>query len=161
VTCCVWATALLCRALPHHVCGRSAGSPQRQGRHTAGRTHCSYLQLTHRGLPCKHYFAVLLHDQGLQSDVSVIPAGFTQSTARSLVKPTPAATCSLPVDAERLKAVQYMTTDIIKAKIEQLSGNVRGLKSKGDYVERPMALEASDSTRSPATATEVVDVASG
>ena len=63
-----------------------------------------------------------------------------------------------PVDAERLRAVQYMTMETIKDKIEQLSGNVRGLKSKAEYVSRLLALEASP-PRAPATAAEVVDVA--
>ena len=38
---------------------------------------CSCLQLAHRGLPCRHYFAVLLHDQSLCSlmSLSSIPAG--------------------------------------------------------------------------------------
>jgi hypothetical protein len=121
---------------------------------------CSCLQLAHRGLPCRHYFAVLLYDQSVQFDVSVIhPRWFTQSTARSLTLATPAETCSLPVDAERLRAVQYMTMETIKGKIEQLSGDVRSLKSKGEYVERLLALEASHPPPEVASAAEVVDVA--
>jgi len=122
---------------------------------------CSCLQLAHRGLPCRHYFAVLLYDQSLQFDVSVIhPRWFTQSTARSLARQTSAETCTppVPVDTERLRAVQYMTMETIKNKIEQLSGNVRGLKSKTEYVKRLLDLEASHPPRAPATAAaEVVD----
>jgi len=122
---------------------------------------CSCLQLAHRGLPCRHYFAVLLHDQSLQFDVAVIhPRWFTQSTVRSLVRPTPVEICSppAPVDAERLRAVQYMTMEVIKDKIEQLAGNVRGLKSKAEYVQRLLDLESSDPSRAAATAgAEVVD----
>ena len=103
---------------------------------------CSCLQLAHRGLPCRHYFAVLLHDQSLQFDVAVIhPRWFTQGTARSLVSPTAAETCSPPMDTVRLRAVQYMTMETIKDKIEQLAGNVRGLKSKAEYVKRLLDLE--------------------
>jgi hypothetical protein len=36
---------------------------------------CSCLQLAHRGLPCRHYFAVLLYDQNMEFDMSAIPAG--------------------------------------------------------------------------------------
>ena len=120
---------------------------------------CSCLQLAHRGLPCRHYFAVLLHDQSLQFDVSVIhPRWFTQSTARSLARQTSAETHNppVPVDAERLRAVQYMTMETIKGKIKQLAGDVRGLKSKTEYVQRLLALEASHPPRAPAAA-EVVD----
>jgi hypothetical protein len=53
-----------------------------------------------------------------------------------------------------------MTMQAIKDKIEQLSGDVRGLKSKGEYVERLLALEASHTPHAPATTAEVVDVAS-
>ena len=122
---------------------------------------CSCLQLAHRGLPCRHYFAVLLYDQSLQFDVAVIhPRWFTQSTARGLARQTSADTCSLPValDTERLRAVQYMTMETIKGKIEQLAGDVRGLKSKAEYVKRLLDLEASHPPR--AAAAEVVDVAS-
>jgi len=120
---------------------------------------CSCLQLAHRGLPCRHYFAVLLYDQSLQFDVAVIhPRWFTHSTARSLALATPTESCSLPVDAERLRAVQYMTMEVIKDKIEQLAGDVRGLKSKAEYVKRLLDLEASDPPRAAATAgAEVVD----
>ena len=120
---------------------------------------CSCLQLAHRGLPCRHYFAVLLYDQSLQFDVAVIhPRWFTQSTARGLARQTSADTCSLPValDTERLRAVQYMTMEVIKDKIEQLAGDVRGLKSKAEYVQRLLDLEASDPPRATAAA-EVVD----
>jgi len=120
---------------------------------------CSCLQLAHRGLPCRHYFAVLLHDQSLQFDVAVIhPRWFTHRTVRSLALATPTESCSLPVDAERLRAVQYMTMETIKDKIEQLAGDVRGLKSKAEYVKRLLDLEASDPPRAAATAAaEVVD----
>jgi hypothetical protein len=122
---------------------------------------CSCLQLAHRGLPCRHYFAVLLHDQSLQFDVSIIhPRWLIHSTARSLARQTSAETCntSVPVDAERLRAVQYMTMEVLKDKIEQLSGDVRGLKSKGDYVKRLLDLEASHPPRAPAAAAaEAVD----
>ena len=121
---------------------------------------CSCLQLAHRGLPCRHYFAVLLYDQSLQFDVSMIhPRWLTHRTARSLVNPTAEETCntSVPVDTERLRAVQYMTMETIKDKIEQLAGNVRGLKSKAEYVKRLLDLEASDPPRAAATAAEVVD----
>jgi hypothetical protein len=119
---------------------------------------CSCLQLAHRGLPCRHYFAVLLHDQSLQFHVAVIhPRWFTQSTARSLARPTAEETCDPPVDTERLRAVQYMTMETIKEKIEQLSGDVRGLKSKAEYVKRLLDLEASHPPRAPAAAAEVVD----
>ena len=124
---------------------------------------CSCLQLAHRGLPCRHYFAVLLYDQSVQFDVSVIhPRWFTQGTARSLARQTSAETCSTPIDTERLRAVQYMTMETIKDKIEQLSGAVRGLKSKAEYVKRLLDLEASHPPRAPAAtaAAEVVDVAS-
>ena len=106
---------------------------------------------------------MLLHDQSLQFDVAVIhPRWFTRGTARGLARQTPAETCTPRVDAERLRAVQYMTMETIKDKIEQLSGSVRGLKSKAEYVERLLALEASDPPRAPVAATdEVVDVASG
>jgi hypothetical protein len=121
---------------------------------------CSCLQLAHRGLPCRHYFAVLLYDQNMEFDVSVIqPRWFTQSTARSLTLATPAETSSQPVDAERLRAVQYMTMEVIKGNIEQLSGSVRGLKSKGEYVERLLALEAPHTPRAAASAVEAVDMA--
>ena len=120
---------------------------------------CSCLQLAHRGLPCRHYFAVLLYDQSLQFDVAVIhPRWFTQRTARSLVNPTAEETCSPPTDTERLRAVQYMTMEVIKDKIEQLAGDVRGLKSKAEYVKRLLDLEASHPPRAAATAgAEVVD----
>ena len=123
---------------------------------------CSCLQLAHRGLPCRHYFAVLLHNQGLQFDVGVIhPRWFTHRLA-VCTGHTAAETSSPPVDAERLRAVQYMTMETIKDQIGQLSGTVRGLKSKSDYVERLLALEASHPLRAAAApATEVVDVASG
>jgi hypothetical protein len=123
---------------------------------------CSCLQLAHRGLPCRHFFAVLLYDQSMDFDVSVIhPRWFTQSTVRSLALATPAESCSLPVDAERLRAVQYMTMEVIKDKIEQLAGDVRGLKSKAEYVKRLLDLEASHPPlRAAATAAEVLDVAS-
>ena len=121
---------------------------------------CSCLQLAHRGLPCRHYFAVLLYDQSMDFDVAVIhPRWFTQSTVRSLALTTPAETCGPPLDTERLRAVQYMTMETIKDKIEQLSGSVRGLKSKAEYVERLLALEASHLPCAAATAAEVVDVA--
>jgi hypothetical protein len=122
---------------------------------------CSCLQLAHRGLPCRHYFAVLLYNQSLQFDVSVIHVRwFTQSTARSLARQISAETCTppVPVDIERMRAVQYMTMEVIKDKIEQLSGNVRGLKSKAEYVNRLLNLEASHPPRAlAATAAEVVD----
>jgi hypothetical protein len=120
---------------------------------------CSCLQLAHRGLPCRHYFAVLLHDQSLRFDVAVIhPRWFTRSTVRSLARPTAEETCDPPVDTERLRAVQYMTMETIKDKIEQLSGDVRGLKSKAEYVNRLLALEASHPPRAPAAAAaEAVD----
>ena len=121
---------------------------------------CSCLHLAHRGLPCRHYFSVLLYDQSMEFDVSVIhPRWFTHSTVRSLARPTSAEMSSQPVDAERLRAVQYMTMETIKDKIEQLSGSVRGLKSKGEYVERLLALETPRPPRAAATAAEVVDVA--
>jgi hypothetical protein len=121
---------------------------------------CSCLQLAHRGLPCRHYFAVLLYDQNLQFDVAVVhPRWFAHSTVRSSALATPAETCGPPVDAERLRAVQYMTMETIKDKIEQLSGDVRSLKSKGEYVERLLALEASHPPPEVASAAEVVDVA--
>ena len=116
---------------------------------------CSCLQLAHRGLPCRHWFAVLLHDQSLQFDVAVIhPRWFTQSSSRGLTRQTSAETCSppVPVDTERLRAVQYMTMEMIKGKIEQLAGDVRGLKSKAEYVERLLDLEASHPPRAPAAA---------
>ena len=51
-----------------------------------------------------------------------------------------------------------MTMEVIKDKIEQLAGDVRGLKSKAEYVERLLDLEASDAPRAAATAgAEVVD----
>ena len=121
---------------------------------------CSCLQLAHRGLPCRHYFAVLLHDQSLQFDVAVIhPRWLIHSTARSLAPATPTESCSLPVDAERLRAVQYMTMETIKDKIEQLAGDVRGLKSKAEYVQRLLDLEASHPPLCAAAtaAAEVVD----
>ena len=122
---------------------------------------CSCLQLAHRGLPCRHYFAVLLHVQSLQFDVAVVhPRWFTHRTARSLALATPTESCSPPdpVDTERLKAVQYMTMETIKDKIEQLAGDVRGLKSKAEYVKRLLDLEASHPPRAAATAgAEVVD----
>jgi hypothetical protein len=120
---------------------------------------CSCLQLAHRGLPCRHYFAVLLYDQSLQFDVAVIhPRWFTRSTARSFVSPTAEETCDPPVDTERMRAVQYMTMEVIKDKIEQLAGDVRGLKSKAEYVNRLLDLEASHPPRTPAaTAAEAVD----
>ena len=95
----------------------------------------------------------------LQFDVSVIhPRWFTLGTARSLVSPTAEKTCSPPVDTERLKTVQYMTMETIKDRIEQLSGDVRGLKSKGEYVQRLLDLEASPPPQAPgATAAEAVD----
>jgi hypothetical protein len=66
------------------------------------------------------------------------------------------------VDAERLRAVQYMTMEVIKDKIEQLSGSVRGLKNKAEYVKRLLDLESPHSPRALVAATdEVVDVASG
>ena len=123
---------------------------------------CSCLQLAHRGLPCRHYFAVLLHNQSLQFDVGIIhPRWFTHRlTVRT--GHTVAETCSLPVDAERMRAVQYPTMETIKDKIEQLSGSVRGLKSKDEYVKRLLDLEASHVPRAAAApAAEVVDVASG
>ena len=117
---------------------------------------CSCLQLAHRGLPCRHYFAVLLYDQSLQFDVSVIhPRWFApHSIVRSVVSPTAEETCNtpVPVDTERLRAVQYMTMDVIKDKIEQLAGDVRGLKSKAEYVKRLLDLEASHPPRAPAAA---------
>ena len=105
---------------------------------------CSCMELAQRGLPCRHYFAVLLHDQSVQFDLNVIhPRWFTRSTIRSLtarIGATPQDVRS-PADAERLKAVQYLTMDAIKGKIEQLSGNVRGLKSKAEYAERLVSVE--------------------
>ena len=38
----------------------------------AGVHMCDCLELAHRGLPCRHYFAVLLHNQSIQFDVDAI-----------------------------------------------------------------------------------------
>jgi hypothetical protein len=105
---------------------------------------------------------VLLYDQSLQFDVAVIhPRWFTHRLAVRTGH-TAAETCSLPVDAERQRAVQYLTMETIKDKIEQLSWNTRGLKSKAEYVSRLLALEASHVARAAAApAAEVVDVVSG
>ena len=123
---------------------------------------CSCLQLAHRGLPCRHYFAVLLDDQSLQIDVGVIHPRWVTHRLAVRTGQTPAETRSQPVDAERLRAVQYLTMQVIKDKIEQLSGSVRGLKSKDEYVDRLLDLEASHVPRAAAApAAEVVDVVSG
>jgi len=55
-----------------------------------------------------------------------------------------------PVDAERVGAVQYMTMDAIKVRIEQLSGNVRGLTSKAEYAESLVLLEQAALQQQPA-----------
>ena len=73
---------------------------------------CSCLQLANRGLPYRHYFAVLLHDLSVQFDVRVMhPRWFIRSTVQSL--PARIGTTSphihSPVDAERVRAVQYLT----------------------------------------------------
>ena len=56
-----------------------------------------------------------------------------------------------------------MTMETIKGKITQLSGNVRGLKSKDEYVKRLLALEASHPPHAAVAnvANAVVDLVSG
>jgi len=57
----------------HHHTAYAAGQPavhsvkvgKQRGVHM-----CSCLQLAHRGMPCRHYFAVLLYNQSLQLDVT-------------------------------------------------------------------------------------------
>jgi hypothetical protein len=114
---------------------------------------CSCLELAHRGLPCRHYFAVLLHDQSIQFDVDVIhPRWFTHPTRR-LTPPCCDSTPRLhsPAHTERLKAIQYLSMDAIKHKIEQLGGDVRGLKSKAEYADRLVSLESDANRKSQAT----------
>jgi hypothetical protein len=119
----------------------------------AGVHMCSCLELAHRGLPCRHYFAVLLHDQSIQFDVDVIhPRWFTRPTRRLTPPPCCDDTPKLysPAHTERLKVVQYLSMDAIRHKIEQLAGDVRGLKSKAEYAERLISLESDVNRKSQA-----------
>ena len=118
----------------------------------AGVHMCSCLELAHRGLPCRHYFAVLLHDQSIQFDVDVIhPRWFTHPT-RSSLPPCCDDTPRLhsAAHAERLKVIQYLSMDATRHKIEQLAGDVRGLKSKAEYAERLISLESDLNRKSQA-----------
>ena len=118
----------------------------------AGVHMCDCLELAHRGLPCRHYFAVLLHDQSIQFDVDAIhPRWLVQSTARSSPEHTtpPLSGLRSTVEGERLRVLQRLSMDAIEKKIEQLSGNVRGLKSKAEYAERLVSLEQAALTAPP------------
>ena len=117
----------------------------------AGVHMCSCLELAHRGLPCRHYFAVLLHDQSLQFDVDIIHPRWLTHPTRSLPPPcddTP--NLHSPAYAERMKVVQYLSMDAIRHKIEQLAGDVRGLKSKAEYADRLISLESDVNRKSQA-----------
>jgi SWIM zinc finger len=118
----------------------------------AGVHMCSCLELAHRGLPCRHCFAVLLHDQSLQFDVDVIHPRWLTPPTKSLLPPcddTPKLYS--PAYTERMKVVQYLSMDAIRHKIEQLAGDVRGLKSKAEYAERLVSLEFDVGRKAQAT----------
>ena len=123
---------------------------------------CSCLQLAHRGLPCRHYFAALLHDQSVQFDVAVLhPRWFTHRLAvRS--GHTAAETSSQPVDAERLRTVQHDHGDHRRQNRAALWERPRS-ESKAEYVSRLLALEASHPPHAAVAnvANAVVDVVSG
>ena len=119
----------------------------------AGVHMCDCLELAHRGLPCRHYFAVLLHDQSIRFDLDVIhPRWFIRSSALSSLPvrsdPSPPELPS-PEFTARVKEVQYFSKDALRESIEVLDGNVRGLKSKADYAKRLVSLEQAALGRAP------------
>jgi hypothetical protein len=109
---------------------------------------CSCLQLPQRGLPCRHYFAVLLNHPGILFNIDVVhPRWLTvevkqqaPSTSAPLAAAAAAAAATLAPEGTSHPLFK-LTMPALKAQLEAKGAGVRGLKHKVDLVNAIIAYD--------------------
>jgi hypothetical protein len=105
---------------------------------------CSCLQLPQRGLPCRHYFAVLLNHPDILFGIDVVhPRWLTAEVKQRAPGTTPlaaaaAAAATLAPDVS-VHPLFRLTVAALKAQLVEKGGEVRGLKHKTDFVHAILA----------------------
>jgi hypothetical protein len=144
----------------YHVHGHPRGNAHAPRLHTvlvgrdAGVHMCTCLQLAHKGLPCRHYFAVLLrypalhfsaaaaHPRWLRGPALTRVRFPARTTQRPVAQPAAAAAAAVAYNAQEVAVMQSaefaqlnrQTADMLRGMATAAGANVTGVKRKADVV---------------------------